>query len=195
MSKSLPKAPSKRSRPTSAHRTPTSPRATTLILGSGTQLISFDNLYAHFAPFGYTPRSFLLFLRALGCAPLHPPSGPPLINLLSLQLAINAATRIGQPDFFSPGHPYKDKPSKLPKRHATKLSPTYFQENWQALIAELLTARELSYSTSSPKTKHAFQSAASKISAQLSRLTRDSIPHPTPLPSHISPPFPHLSDA
>lgn len=146
-----------------------SAKVTSIVIGGGTRLVLFDDLHARFAPFGYTKPLFLNFLRALGCAPLHTPDGRILVNLLSFQLAVNAATRIGQPDFLSPGH---KRIWKNPPRNSTRgLNPKYFNENWKQLVSELLAARALNYNLNTPEIRASFEAAAQKIASQLSLLT------------------------
>lgn len=157
---------------TGAVRHTTTPAAsrqgvTTITIGAGTHLVHFRDLYSRFAPFGYTESQFRKFLRALGCPCLVTPSGDAFVNLLAFQIAINAATRIGARDFYSPGASSNAKPS--PHRTRT-LSSDYVHSNFLELISELLCARKTDHALNTPAVRSAFHTAASRLAASLTRI-------------------------
>lgn len=157
----------------SIHPTTPPPRRqgiTSITIGAGTHLVLFDDLYLRFSPFGYTRLQFKLFLKALGCPVLHTPSGELFVNLLSFQLAINAATRIGQKDLLSPGTYTNKKRSEQPRNSTRTLSAEYVHDHFTDLIAELLCARKSDHALNTTAVRSAFNDAACRLAASLTRI-------------------------
>lgn len=142
---------------------------TTITIGAGTHLVHFRDLYSRFAPFGYTQNQFRLFLRALGCPLLVTPTRERFVNLLSFQLAINAATRIGQKNFHSPGAYPNDSRKDHPDAVRT-LSPAYVNDHFLDLISELLCARKTDHALNTTAVRSAFHDAATRLAASLTRI-------------------------
>lgn len=109
-----------------------------ITLGPKTQLVSEDHFISQLRPLGMGKRGFRGLCRALKVPLFYAGSGrrgTAFVNVRSLQLALHAVTRIGEPDFYAPGSKWLAEGSAKGVRN---LDEERFRKNMPHLLAELI---------------------------------------------------------
>lgn len=111
-------------------------------LGHGLRLINEAQLYEQFRPFGLSKRSFRAWM-----ANMHVPyveiGRTRLYNVNSVLFALTAITRVGQPNFLTPGcHSLKKR--REAANTTRTLDPGYYTKNWKLILSDLIANRRMS---------------------------------------------------
>lgn len=125
------------------------------------RFLSADYFVREMQPLGMTMRGFRGLCKALG-VPMLRIGRTWVVELFSFHTAMRAIMRIGQPDFLAPGCDYKASGGEK-KGMTTTLSREYYEENFEALIGEMLAARAVHGLPSPRATVRAAKQAAKRL--------------------------------
>lgn len=105
-------------------------------LSLGSRYYSEDYFLDDLSHLGLSRMGFRAWCRALG-VPLIFIGDAVFLNIRKFEIALEACSQIGQPDFLAPGSaPLKG--GRKPTRYVTKLDPDFVRENYETFVAELL---------------------------------------------------------
>jgi hypothetical protein len=85
-----------------------------------------------------------------------------LVELFAFQQAMRAVSRPGQPDFLAPGCDLKGSGSR-PRTAVSELDIEYYKENYEAILGELLAARQNAGLPTPKDTARAARAAAKRL--------------------------------
>lgn len=100
-------------------------------LSLGSRYYSEDYFIDALRHIGLTRRGFRAWCRALGVPIIFIGRGA-YINARKFEIALEAVSHIGQPDFAAPGA------RKPPRRAVTRLDPEFVRRNYDTFVGELL---------------------------------------------------------
>ena len=133
-------------------------------------LVTMDSLLQHFKPFGFTKRSFIYFLKALGVFSIRTPDRTMLVDFDAFTLSTRIAVRLGA-DFYAPSHPLASA-GRLPKTAISRLTPEIIEENWERAVDELVASHNAAAKMKSSKElRNSYVAAKTSIINELTRLT------------------------
>lgn len=130
-------------------------------IGPYSRLYSEDFFIEALAPLGMTRRSFRAWCRSLS-VPMMEIGRTRLVDHLSVALALRAALRIGQPDFYAPSS-HTLRRGKVPASARTSLLPEEFVEAHSLVISELLLAHRTASFTSPASLRSAALEASRRM--------------------------------
>lgn len=113
-----------------------------LSLGSGVRLIDEQQLYDQFKGLGMSKKAFRAWMKCLNVPVIHAGTSR-LYNLVSVQMALTAISRVGERDFYAPGSYAKRKLGRVPSHGTDHLADTYWEENFEEVLSNLLAARRI----------------------------------------------------
>lgn len=102
----------------------------------GVAFVTLDHLVSQLQGSGITARGVRSLLASVG-VPTVTFGNTTMVNVSMLQVALQAISRIGQPDFYGPACAKPSTP------HATQLDPTYVKDNLKVILSEIVYARKL----------------------------------------------------
>lgn len=139
-------------------------------------LVSFDDIFSQFAPYGFKRKGFLLFLNAIGVPFMEMPDGTRLIDISSFQLGVKAALRYGAPNFICPNAPaHRTNSTSGLKNSRASLTAADYLDNWKELLGEIKFSAEVNIESLPPDTKEVFEAARDRIAMGFAHLTATSV--------------------